>query len=117
MKPNAIESDSVPKADQPSAEASGSVSPRIPMRETCQMCHAINTIGFHVPNAVWFEVIHPYYHNATICVNCFIRRADEKMVEWDRVIELYPVSKMTHLKAVGLVTQNAKLSGGKNYES
>lgn len=84
----------------------GSGMPVIPMRETCAMCHDVSPVGFHAPDQVWQEVVHPHYQNSVICLRCFIRRADEKLVAWENGIQLFPVSLHTHLQAVGICLPN-----------
>lgn len=74
--------------------------PVIPMREMCQMCHRVSPVGFDVPDDIWQEVVHPHWQNSIICLACFIARADEKLVAWDRDIKLYPVSLASQLKII-----------------
>lgn len=66
-------------------------------REWCAMCNRVSPVGFHVPDEVWAEVVHPRYQHSTICLSCFAARADEMLIEWDRDIALFPVSLKTHI--------------------
>jgi hypothetical protein len=69
----------------------------IATRERCQMCHHVNAIGFHVPNAVWLAAVHRHWQNSILCLSCFVSQADEKLIAWDEGIVFYPVSLRTHL--------------------
>ena len=59
-------------------------------REICKICYNVNRIGFSVSDDMWSKVA-PIGFNKVICINCFTRLADEKLVRWDN-IRLYPVS-------------------------
>lgn len=65
-------------------------------REICSLCHRVNRVGFHVPNNVWQAVVHKSNQNSIVCLECFSHRADEKYIEWDKDIQLFPVSLYTH---------------------
>jgi hypothetical protein len=69
-------------------------------RETCRICWRANPVGFYVPDDVWNAVIPPEHLSNVVCISCFARLADEKLVPWDRDIQLYPVSMHTHLQDV-----------------
>ena len=69
----------------------------VPTRERCAACQQISPVGFYVPNKVWTAVVHPFFQNSILCLRCFISRADEKLIAWDEVIKLYPVSLASHL--------------------
>lgn len=66
-------------------------------REICKICYNVNRVGFSVPDSVWKEVVPSDFRDRVVCLECFTRLADEKMVEWDREIEFWPVSLATHL--------------------
>lgn len=66
-------------------------------REICKICFHVNTIGFHVPDDVWNVVVPEYLQPSVVCLACFTRLADEKLVAWDRKIEFFPVSLAKHL--------------------
>lgn len=66
-------------------------------REICAICGNIVRVGFWVPNAIWKEVVHIHYQNSILCLECFTKRADEKFIEWDKLIKFYPVSFKSHL--------------------
>ena len=84
----------------------------IPTRERCGLCHQISPIGFWVPNDVWRTVVHPHYADSIHCLRCFTDRADEKLVEWDKEIKFYPVSRLTHLRDVrGIVVGAVNAEG------
>lgn len=63
-----------------------------PHRQICALCHRQVTIDFWVPDKIWFSVVHNHYKNSIHCLNCFIIRADESLIEWDREIKLWPIS-------------------------
>lgn len=66
-------------------------------REICRICFRVNPVGFAVPDEVWHDVIPPEHLSNVVCISCFARLADEKLVPWDRQIQFYPVSMYTHL--------------------
>lgn len=66
-------------------------------RELCKLCHHVNAIGFRVPDSVWNSVVPGFIGGGIVCLSCFSRLGDEKMVPWERDIELFPVSLATHL--------------------
>ena len=72
-------------------------------REICKLCYQINVVGFHVPTDVWAAVIPENVRNRVVCLSCFTRLADEKLVEWDRDIQFFPVSLASHLHIERLV--------------
>ena len=61
-------------------------------REICKICHLENPIGFVVPDTLWRIVIPKKHWHHVVCISCFTRRADKKLLEWDANIALYPVS-------------------------
>ena len=70
-------------------------------REICKICLHINSVGFDVPDKIWKSVVPLAHQNNVVCLSCFTRLADEKMIDWDSQIEFYPVSMKTHLKGAG----------------
>ena len=68
-----------------------------PHREICQLCHRVVAVGFWVPNDIWAAVVHRSHLNAIHCLNCFIERADEKLIDWSKEIKFYAVSLRSHL--------------------
>ena len=67
-------------------------------REVCKLCYHINAVGFRVPNEVWIAVVPSNLREAVICLACFTRLADERLVSWEAGIELFPVSLATYLQ-------------------
>jgi len=61
-------------------------------REICKICHQENPIGFVVPTALWRIVIPKEHWHHVVCISCFTRMADKRLLEWDADIVLYPVS-------------------------
>lgn len=74
-------------------------------REICGLCHRVVAVSFWVPDDVWEAVVHRSRLQDIHCLNCFIERADEKLVAWDRGIQFYPVSLRTHIEAVVLTDE------------
>jgi hypothetical protein len=74
-----------------------SMNSELPHREMCGLCHRVSAVGFHVPNEVWKAVVHNSRIEDIHCLNCFIERADEKLIAWDSDISFYPVSLRSHL--------------------
>lgn len=72
--------------------------PSYPHREICGLCHRVSPVGFWVPNDVWTSVVHISQREVIHCLSCFIERADEKLVEWDKEIKFFPVSVRSHLE-------------------
>jgi hypothetical protein len=69
-------------------------------KETCRICFRVNPVGSTVPDEIWKAVIPPELLSAVVCISCFARLADEKLVPWDRDIQFYPVSMCSHLMGV-----------------
>lgn len=78
--------------------------PKIPMRGWCAMCNQPIRVSFWVPDAIWYEAIHPSLNNSTICLNCFVTRADEKLLEWDKDIKFYPMSMHEQMRIIKSVS-------------
>lgn len=69
----------------------------IPTRQFCDICGHVDRVMFWIPDELWAEVVPSHHQTSRVCLNCFTERADEKMVEWDKVIRLCPVSLFTQL--------------------
>lgn len=67
-------------------------------REICKLCYTENPIGFNVPDEVWRTIVPEQVVNSVVCINCFTRMGDAKMVQWDKDIEFWPVSRFTFLQ-------------------
>ena len=65
-------------------------------REICKICYEPVRVGFNVPDEIWDEVV-PKGKNI-LCLQCFTKIADEKMIEWDKDIQFFPVSFINHLE-------------------
>lgn len=68
-------------------------------REICKLCWNENPIGFSVPDEVWEAVVPEHVRDRVVCLSCFTRIADAKRILWDRDIEFFPVSLLTHLES------------------
>lgn len=66
-------------------------------REICRICYHVNAVGFCVPDVIWHSIIPDPLKSSVVCLACFARLADEKVVAWEHDIELFPVSLATHL--------------------
>lgn len=71
-----------------------------PVRERCAACQRISPVSFSVPNDMWHAVVHVSLANSILCLSCFIDRADEKCVPWDKTIEFHPTSRHTLLSEI-----------------
>lgn len=81
-------------------------------REICKLCFHVNAVGFSVSDEVWKAVVPERVVSSVVCLSCFTRLADEKLIAWDRGIELFPVSMATHLDLPsGDARQNAPDNG------
>ena len=69
----------------------------ISKRESCAMCHDIIHVGFRATKDLWEECVRPHYQNSSVCLRCFARVADEKLLAWEKDVTLYPMSLRTHL--------------------
>lgn len=84
--------------------------PQISMRPTCGMCHDVSVIDFLVPGDVWIEVVHPRYQGSVLCLRCFARRADEKLIDWSQGIQLFPRPLSGHLVAIGAIEKATEVT-------
>lgn len=63
-------------------------------REICKRCQSVSAVGFDSP--LWEEVAGQHWVDSILCIRCFAALGDEKHIEWEVGIELYPVSYATH---------------------
>lgn len=84
-------------------------------REICKICYYVNTVGFVVADDIWSAVVPPEHQRGIVCLNCFTRLADTKMIQWDKGIRLFPVSLKTHLDGCGYGEKGSDLPRGRNY--
>ena len=61
-------------------------------REICKICYHVNAVGFHVPDRIWEAIIPRKFQRGVVCLSCFTRLGDEKIVAWDDDIQFFPVS-------------------------
>ena len=71
---------------------------RKPHRQICSVCNREYAVDFRVPNDIWELATHKTQRNSLICLDCFVRMADTRFVEWDKDIQIYPTSLVTHIK-------------------
>lgn len=65
-------------------------------RELCKICYHVGAVGFRVPDEIWQAVVPESRRESIVCLGCFTRLADEGGIQWDRKIEFFPVSLVTH---------------------
>lgn len=65
-------------------------------REICKACNQPNPVGFTVPDQIWEMVVPRHLSTSILCIACFARLGDEKFVQWETEIQLFPVSLATH---------------------
>lgn len=70
----------------------------IPTRQICQICGQLHKIDYVADAEIWKQAIHPHHQNSIVCLNCFMLRADEKFLEWEKNLELRPISFYTQRK-------------------
>jgi len=63
-------------------------------REICDSCHEIIRVSFWVDNNIWKQATPYKWENKHLCINCFTRFADERLLDWDKTIRFYPISKL-----------------------
>lgn len=74
--------------------------PKNGSREICKVCYHVNPVGFYVPDEIWRSVVPEALRASVLCLACFARLADEKLIRWEQEIEFFPVSLVSHLRAV-----------------
>ncbi len=72
-------------------------------REICKICYHANGVGFSVPDEVWDLAVPKQLRGGVLCLSCFVRLADERLIHWDEHIEFFPVSLRTHLQPLFLI--------------
>jgi hypothetical protein len=70
----------------------------ITTRPFCQICRQRHSICFWVPDEVYKAAIRPEFRDGYICLECFIKEADEKLIEWAKDIKFYPVSAVITMR-------------------
>lgn len=70
----------------------------IPTRQRCGVCHVVCILDFCVPDEMWKKAIPDYLRNERLCLWCFVSRADERHLPWDKEIELRPVSLYSQME-------------------
>lgn len=72
-------------------------------REICRCCCRPSPVGFLVPDEIWNLSVPQVYssdplRDRPLCIVCFAMFADEAGIEWDRDIEFFPVSLVSHFR-------------------
>jgi len=65
-------------------------------REICRACGEISAVGFSVSDKVWEDSVPKHLRKNVLCLRCFARFADENLIHWDKDIQFFPVSYLTH---------------------
>jgi hypothetical protein len=61
-------------------------------RDTCKLCYHAITVSFVADNYIWQQTVPANVRDRPVCLGCFIRLADEKLLPWDRGIQFFPIS-------------------------
>lgn len=61
---------------------------QIPNRQWCDMCGGLCRIIFWIPDDIWLECIPKHHWTSRVCIECFMERADEKFLPWDKHIKI-----------------------------
>jgi len=67
-------------------------------REICAICGQVSRVGFLATDQAWQHAVHHYYQNSLVCLQCFTLRGDEHLIEWDKDIQLFPMSLARHIR-------------------
>ena len=49
--------------------------------ETCACCTREQRLAWNVNDELWQKVVIKYYHKKVLCLECFLRMADDKGIE------------------------------------
>jgi len=49
--------------------------------ETCKCCTKEQRLAWWVSDELWHAVVIPYYRRLTLCLECFLRMADDRNIE------------------------------------
>jgi hypothetical protein len=67
---------------------------KIPTRQWCDMCGEICRIIFWVPDDVWLECIPRHHWTSRVCIECFMKRADEKLIQWEKDLKIISMDSL-----------------------
>ena len=48
--------------------------------ETCAICTREQRLAWHISSELWKDVVSPDYRKGTLCLECFLRMADDKQI-------------------------------------
>ena len=73
---------------------------RTPHRQICSICNREYAMDYLVPSEIWELATHESQRENLICLDCFIRMADTRFVEWDKEIKFFPkgASLISHIR-------------------
>lgn len=76
---------------------------RKPRRQICSVCHREYAVDFWVSSEIWELATHRSQREDLICLDCFVRMADTRFVEWDKDIKFFPVALITHIRKCKII--------------
>lgn len=71
-------------------EAPSQPTEKTSTREWCNCCNNYSPVSFHVPDEIWNEVTMGKFQR--LCIMCFAKRADERLIDWAKDIQFFPFS-------------------------
>ena len=68
--------------------------------ETCKICTREQRIAWSVPDDLWDSVVIDYYKTKVLCLECFLRMADDNniTVEWGDIVVYGLISRVLDAK-------------------
>jgi hypothetical protein len=57
-------------------------------RQMCKVCNCEDKFNFHVPDALWREIVPSEYQNKVVCLPCFDDFARKQNVDYSNSIEV-----------------------------
>jgi hypothetical protein len=70
------------------ARIKNGVKPGISQRQNCKVCGYADKFDYHVPDAVWKEIVPEAFHNKVVCLGCFDKFAFEKDVDYAEALDV-----------------------------
>jgi hypothetical protein len=64
------------------------------MRDFCNVCFQPNAFPFVVPDQLWKACVPTGLQKAELCVMCFAKFGDERLLPWEDFIEFNPISRV-----------------------
>jgi hypothetical protein len=57
-------------------------------RQSCKVCGYSDKFDFHVPDAIWKQVVPVRYENNVVCLPCFDNLAHQKGIDYSDSLEV-----------------------------